>query len=322
MSKKPRPPLDAGLSVYRIPYDDGPELPTKEMVGSKAYNLMRMARRGLPVPPGFVFGTDLCRDYLERGVAAFGGLDEILERELERLSTIAGRRFGDQKRPLLVSVRSGAVVSMPGMMETVLNVGLTETTLRGLIRLTGNPRLAPDCSRRFIQQFAEVVDGVKATRFEEILDAKLIEQKLTGANELDSQALTELATANREAFSELVGEPFPTSPLAQLKASVEAVVKSWMSERAQQYRKMNKIPENTGTAAIVQQMVFGNAGPTSGSGVGFTRNPSDGSKVLYVDFLANAQGEDVVAGRLNALGMEELERRMPEAHRQLIAVRD
>ena len=168
------------------------------MVGSKAYNLMRMARRGLPVPPGFVFGTDLCRDYLERGAAAFGGLDEVLERELERLGSVTGRRFGDPKRPLLVSVRSGAVVSMPGMMKTVLNVGLTETTLRGLVRLTGNPRLAPDCQRRFIQQFAEVVDGVKATRFEEILDAKLVEQELAGANEFDSQALAELATADLE----------------------------------------------------------------------------------------------------------------------------
>ncbi len=322
MSKKSRPPLGARLNVYRIPYDGGAELPTKETVGSKAYNLMRMARRGLPVPPGFVFGTDLCRDYLDRGAVACDGLNEVLEQELERLGSVTGRRFADTKRPLLVSVRSGAVVSMPGMMETVLNVGLTETTLRGLVRLTGNPRLAPDCQRRFIQQFAEVVDGAKATRFEEILDVKLLEQRLAGANELDSQALAELATANREAFSELVGQPFPSSPLAQLKGSVEAVVKSWMSERAQQYRKMNKIPESTGTAAIVQQMVFGNAGPTSGSGVGFTRNPSDGSKALYVDFLANAQGEDVVAGRLNALGMEELEKRVPEAHQQLIATKD
>lgn len=322
MSKKSRPPLGASLNVYRIPYDGGSELPTKEIVGSKAYNLMRMARRGLPVPPGFVFGTDLCRDYLDRGAAAFSGLDEVLERELGRLGSVTGRRFGDPKRPLLVSVRSGAVVSMPGMMETVLNVGLTETTSRGLIRLTGNPRLAPDCQRRFIQQFAEVVDGVKATHFEEILDARLIELELAGANELDSQTLAELVKANREAFAELVGQPFPSSPLVQLKASVEAVVKSWMSERAQQYRKMNKIPESTGTASIVQQMVFGNAGPTSGSGVGFTRNPSDGSKALYVDFLANAQGEDVVAGRLNALGMEELERRMPEAHRQLTSISD
>lgn len=322
MSRKSAPQAEADIEVYGIPFTGSGPLPTKEMVGSKAHNLMRMARRGLPVPPGFVLGTSLCRDYLARGDKALAGLGDVLERELEHLASTTGRRFGDPKRPLLVSVRSGAVVSMPGMMETVLNVGLTDATLRGLIRLTGNPRLAADCQRRLVQQFAEVVHGVEAERFDTVLSDRLAEQRLVSARDLDSQALGELADAYRAVFEGVVGEPFPASPIAQLNASVEAVVQSWMSKRAQTYRKMNSIPYSTGTATIVQCMVFGNAGPTSGSGVGFTRNPSDGTKALYVDFLSNAQGEDVVSGRSNAFGMEELERRAPLAHRQLAEAAD
>jgi len=181
------------LDVYRIPFDGPGALPTKDMMGSKAHNLMRMARRGLPVPPGFVLGTGLCRAFLERGLAALDGIDAVLERELEGLGARTARRFGDAKRPLLVSVRSGAPVSMPGMMETVLNVGLTNTTLRGLSRLTGNPRLAADCRRRLVQQFAEVVYGAEPKPFDEILAAKLGEEGLTQAEELDSRSLHELS---------------------------------------------------------------------------------------------------------------------------------
>jgi pyruvate,orthophosphate dikinase len=310
------------FDVYRIPYD-GPEasLPTKEMVGSKAHNLMRMARRGLSVPPGFVLGTSLCRAYLDRGIEALDGLEEVLERELEALGARTGRRFGDTKRPLLVSARSGAPVSMPGMMETVLNIGLTNTTLRGLLRLTGNPRLTADCRRRFVQQFAEVIHGLEAKPFEEILAARLKDEKLAQGEELDSRALNELAAAFEEKFQTLVGHEFPCPPTAQLRASVEAILKSWMSKRAQTYRKLNNISDLVGTATTVQQMVFGNAGPGSGSGVGFTRNPSDGTNALFVDYLTNAQGEDVVAGRRNVLGMEELERRAPESYQQMMRAR-
>ena len=310
------------LEVHRIPYDGPDDLPTKEMVGSKAHNLMRMGRRGLSVPPGFVLGTGLCRAYLDCGPAALDGLEEVLERELEGLGARTGRNFGDPKRPLLVSVRSGAPVSMPGMMETVLNIGLTNATLRGLLRLTGNPRLAADCRRRLVQQFAEVVHGADARPFEEILASKLAEEKLAQVEELDSSALYELASAFEQEFKTLVGQEFPSSPVAQLRASVEAILKSWMSKRAQSYRKLNGISDQVGTATIVQTMVFGNAGPNSGSGVGFTRNPSDGTNALYVDYLTNAQGEDVVAGRRNALGMEELERRAPEAYQSLLQARD
>jgi pyruvate,orthophosphate dikinase len=309
--------------VFRIPHE-GPEdaLPSKEMVGSKAHNLMRMARCGLAVPPGFVLGTGFCRAYLEDGLAALDGLDELLERELEALGHRTGRRFGDSKHPVLVSVRSGAAVSMPGMMETVLNVGLTDATVRGLLRLTGNPRLTADCRRRLVQQFAEVVHGVEPKRFEDLLTARLAQERLARADELDSRVLGELAEAFEDAYETLIGQPFPSSPLVQLRASVEAVLKSWTSERAQNYRRLNDIPDKAGTATIVQMMVFGNAGPASGSGVGFTRNPSDGTAALYVDYLTNAQGEDVVSGRTNVLGMEELQRRAPEAHGQLVGARD
>lgn len=317
-----RPAASASLEIYRIPYDGAEgELPTKDMVGAKAHNLMRMARRGLTVPPGFVLGTGFCQAYRERGPDALAGLDEFLKRELEVLGTRVNRRFGDPRRPLLVSVRSGAPVSMPGMMETVLNVGLNSSTLGGLLRLTGNPRLAADCRRRLVEQYAGVVHGIDPKAFDEILSAKLSQEHLTQVEDLDSNSLTELATAYEEAFRAVAGLPFPSSPMIQLRGAIDAVLKSWMSNRAQSYRKFNAISDNIGTATIVQMMVFGNAGTDSGSGVGFTRNPSDGSNALYVDYLTNAQGEDVVAGRRNALGMEDLEHRAPDACRELLAAR-
>ncbi len=311
----------SAIDVFRIPYDGSGEVPSKAIVGSKAHNLMRMARRGLPVPPGFVLGTDLCRAYLHRGPAALEGLDEVLVRELDRLGQRTGRIFGDGKRPLLVSLRSGAPISMPGMMQTVLNIGLTQTTLRGLLRLTGNPRLAADCRRRLVQQFAEVVHDVEAKAFEDMLTAKLHQESLTRVEELDSRALSELAAAYEEKFQALAGDKLPSSPMEQVRASVEAVLKSWMSAPAKSYRELNDISDELGTATLVQTMVFGNGGPISGAGVGFTRNPSDGSNKLYVDYLPNAQGEDVVAGRRNAFGLDELERRTPGACQELLRAR-
>lgn len=310
------------LDVYRIPFD-GPEseLPSKEAVGAKAYNLMRMARCGLDVPPGFVLGTGICQAYLDRGPDALDGLDGILDRELEVLGSKTNRRFGDARRPLLVSVRSGAPISMPGMMETVLNVGLNNSTQHGLLRQTGNPRLVADCRRRLTEQYAEVVHGIGPATFDGTLAEMLNQQHLLQIEELDSAALAELAAAYESKFQAVTGAPFPSSPKTQLRGAIEAVLKSWMGKRARSYRKLNGIADGIGTATVVQMMVFGNAGLNSGSGVGFTRNPSDGTGTLYVDFLTNAQGEDVVAGRRNALGMEELERRAPDAYKELIRVR-
>lgn len=304
------------FSVYRIGASTR-ELPDRSEVGNKALNLMIMARAGLPTPPGFVLGTELCRAYMRSGRRVLAGLDAVLRHELETLQQQTGRRFGDARRPLLVSVRSGAAVSMPGMMETVLNVGLNSETLSGLRRLTGNPRLALDCRRRFIEQYGEVVHAIEPRRFEEVVAAELSVANAASCSELDTQSLRAIVAGHEDAFEEAAGERFPEEPMAQLMATIEAVLQSWSSERAKAYRALNGIPDDAGTATLIQAMVFGNAGPSSGSGVGFTRNPADGSDALYVDYLANAQGEDVVAGRRNALGAEQLQRRAPRVYDEL-----
>jgi pyruvate, orthophosphate dikinase len=303
--------------VHRIPA--GAELPPPDVVGTKARNLMIMAQHALPVPPGFVLATELCRAYLVEGRKALATLESVLSAELARLAEMTGRRFGDAKRPLLVSVRSGAAVSMPGMMETVLNVGLTDTAMRGLIRLTGNPRLAFDCRRRLIAQYAEVVHGAPARPFEDIVTARLAADRLCSPHELDTEALQAIVEDSLAQFESTTGQAFPEEPIVQLVATVEAVLKSWSSERAKAYRRLNGIDDKAGTATLVQCMVFGNSGPLSGSGVGFTRNPADGSNAVYIDYLPSAQGEDVVAGRRNVLGADALEVRAPSVFAELMA---
>lgn len=311
-------PLDH--CFFPIPFD-GPVLPGKDVVGSKAHNLMRMARRGLDVPPGFVISTDLCRSFLAHGDAALAGLDDALARELARLSKVMGRQWGDFRRPLLVSVRSGAAISMPGMMETILNVGLTRAVMGGLVRLTGNPRLAQDCRRRLIQQYGEVVHAIPPSRFSEPLANRVAAVGAGDIDELGTSDLADVAAAFTQVFEAETGKAFPEDPARQLGAAVKAVLRSWSSDRATSYRALNGIPDTVGTAVTIQVMVFGNIGPNSGSGVGFTRNPADGTDALYVDFLGNAQGEDVVAGRRRALGLEELVRRAPAAHQALLAAK-
>lgn len=319
MSRKTSHAGRSTQAVYRIPFDGRPrDLPSKEAVGSKAHNLMLMAQHGLPVPPGFVLSTDLCRAFTEHGAEALDGLDRVLDSELDRLGTHIGRRFGDLKRPLLVSVRSGAPISMPGMMETVLNVGLTADAVQGLLRLTGNPRLANDCRRRLIEQFAAVVHGAPLDPFEKIVAAHLAAHGLQQPHEIDTEGTREIVSAHLAQLEIATGKPLPEDPMRQLLMTIEAVLRSWSSARARTYRRMNHISDEIGTAVIVQAMVFGNSGPLSGSGVGFTRNPADGSPSLYIDYLFYAQGEDVVAGRRNAFGAAELERRLPEAHRDLL----
>jgi len=314
--------LEALDCIYRIPFE-GPtaEIPPKETVGSKAHNLMRMAACGLPVPPAFVIGTQICRDYLRRGPEALVGLPDVLKGELDRLGARSGRQLGDARRPLLVSVRSGAAISMPGMMETVLNIGLNTTTRQGLIRMTGNPRLAADCHVRFVQQFGEVVCHVPLATFTDCQRQFLETLKVESLNDLDTAELKQLARLLEDTLAAKWGRRLPSDPLHQTTAAVDAVLRSWSSERATVYRKLNGIPQDLGTAVTVQAMVFGNLGPTSGAGVGFTRNPATGANELYVDYLANAQGEDVVAGRLKALGLDELQRRAPTAYRELIDAR-
>ncbi|MBV2264952.1 MAG: pyruvate, phosphate dikinase [Thauera sp.] len=293
-------PADA-RRVVRLVHADAP-LPADcgaAALGSKAWNLARMAALGLPVPPAFVIGTGWC--------AEPGVLDEAAWRpalaELERLS---GLRLGDARHPLLLSVRSGAPVSMPGMMETLLDIGLTETTLSGLLRVSGHPRLAWDAYRRLIAGYGEVVAGIDARHFDADLNAVLGECNACDERMLDFAALRVLAARHLDTYRREAGEDFPQDAHEQLRQAIAAVFASWHADKARTYRAMHGLAEDMGTAVTVQRMVFGNAGGLSGAGVGFTRDPSSGEPQPWVDFLFNAQGEDVVSGRRSAHGHDEL----------------
>jgi pyruvate,orthophosphate dikinase len=271
-----------------------------QTMGFKAWNLLRMAQLALPVPPAFVLGTHYCVDPAARALAAS---TQIWGPGLQALERATGLSFGDARRPLLLSVRSGAPVSMPGMMETLLNVGLCEATIGGLLRQTGNPRLAWDAYRRLVATYAEVVQGLPAQLFEETA-AQLLGGR--DERELDFADLRELTHRFLAAYEGAAGRAFPQDPRAQLAGAIGAVLASWQSDKACAYRRMNHIADTIGTAVTVQRMAFGNAGGKSGAGVGFTRDPATGEPALCVDFLFNAQGEDVVSGRRSANGHEEL----------------
>jgi pyruvate,orthophosphate dikinase len=263
-------------------------------VGNKAWNLMLMAEAGLPVPPAFVLPTDWChrpapgREPAMRAALAAG---------ITRLETATGQNFGGARRPLLVSVRSGGAVSMPGMMETILDVGLNARTVEALIGLTGNPRLAWDSFRRFVQGYAEVVANLPVAPFDALVTAALLRAEAETERELDHRDLKALTLAMLACYRALSGSDFPDDPQAQLAAAAAAVFRSWDAPKAVTYRTLNAISNAAGTAVTVQTMVYGNAGGLSGAGVGFTRNPATGAKEFYFDFQFNAQGEDVVAGR-------------------------
>lgn len=290
----PRHKFAARLSVHDLNGRDG--VPGPELAGFKAHNLIRMAAMGLPVPQGFVLGTDWCAAVREGG-GARRHLPDALQAGIRNLERASGLGFGSPRRPLLVSVRSGAPVSMPGMMETVLNVGLNDVTLAGLLRLTGDHRLAWDSYRRLIQAFAEIVAGVPAAPFEAALETALRRAGAETARQLDFRVMRELADAYLALYRTHTGRDFPQDPYEQLTAATEAVFASWMSDKAVEYRRLNALPDDLGTAVTVQRMVFGNAGGNSGAGVGFTRDPSSGENRLYIDWLQQAQGEDIVSGR-------------------------
>lgn len=277
-------------------------------LGAKAWNLARMAALGLPVPPGFVIGTGWCG----QGQA----LDDCHWRPaLETLEQTCGLQLGDPRRPLLVSVRSGAPVSMPGMMESLLNIGLSGATVPGFIRSTGHPRLAWDAYRRLIAGYGEVVAGIDAAHFEADLDALRGE---TDERELDFAVLRALAERHLDTYQREAGEAFPQDAHEQLRQAIAAVFASWSSDKARTYRNLHSIDHRIGTAVTVQRMVFGNAGGLSGAGVGFTRDPSSGEPQPWVDFLFNAQGEDVVSGRRSALGHETLAAVAPTVWQALV----
>jgi len=290
----------------------------RDLLGGKGANLAEMSAIGLPVPPGFTITTEACAYYHEHGDRWPEGLEEQVREGIRHIEQLMGARFGDPENPLLVSVRSGAAISMPGMMDTVLNLGINDQVVEGLARRTNNERFAYDAYRRFIDMFGDVVMGVKHDYFEEVLDALKKEKGVKEDTELDAEALKELVRRYKEVYRQHTGSLFPEDPYEQLYKAINAVFKSWNSERAVKYRQIHKIRGLLGTAVNVQAMVFGNMGERSGTGVCFTRNPATGEKELYGEFLINAQGEDVVAGIRTPKSISELKQIMPEVYEELL----
>ncbi|HEX6536312.1 MAG TPA: pyruvate, phosphate dikinase [Gemmatimonadaceae bacterium] len=293
----------------------------KALLGGKGANLAEMTNLGVPVPPGFTIAAPVCIDYLRAGTVP-DGLREEVARHLRRLEEVSGRRFGDPAAPLLVSVRSGAAVSMPGMMETILNLGLNDRTVLGLAQQSGNARFAYDSYRRFIQMYGDVVLGVPSNDFEKLLAAKRLTRGAATDADLGEEPLRNLVEEYKALVRNRTGDEFPMDPEVQLWGAIEAVWRSWMLKKAVDYRRVNGIPETLGTAVNVVAMVFGNMGDDSGTGVAFTRNPSTGEKRFYGEFLVNAQGEDVVAGIRTPLEIEEMAQRLPGAYEELLATQE
>ncbi|HEY8451117.1 MAG: pyruvate, phosphate dikinase [Micromonosporaceae bacterium] len=291
----------------------------KDLLGGKGANLAEMTNLGLPVPPGFTITTEACRVYLATGAEPPELAGQIAE-HLASMEAAMGKRLGDPENPLLVSVRSGAKFSMPGMMETVLNVGLNDASVVGLARQSGNERFAWDSYRRLIQMFGKTVSGVPGERFEEALEAAKRSRGTTNDLDLDAADLRALVDTYKKIYSEHTGRDFPQDPREQLNLAIRAVFDSWNSERAVLYRRQERIPADLGTAVNVMPMVFGNMGNDSGTGVAFTRDPSTGAPGVYGDYLPNAQGEDVVAGIRNTVPLQELERLDKNSYDQLLAI--
>ncbi|MEN6617629.1 MAG: pyruvate, phosphate dikinase [Syntrophorhabdus sp.] len=314
------------------------DLKLKNLLGGKGAGLADMVNIGIPVPPGFTITTDVCTLFNKGGKKLPKGLDKEVLENIKKVEKIMGAKFGDPKNPLLFSVRSGARVSMPGMMDTVLNLGLNEKTVEGLAKLTKNPRFAYDCYRRFVQMYGDVVLGLKPEKegehdpFEVIIDKKKRERDIRFDTEMTSDDLKDLVKEFKQVIKQRLGVTFPEDPVEQLKGAIGAVFKSWDTDRAVAYRQLNDIPGDWGTAVNVQAMVFGNMGDDCGTGVAFTRNPSTGEDEFYGEYLVNAQGEDVVAGIRTPLpinkkqktdkSVKSLEELWPDIYKQVIKIRD
>jgi len=298
---------------------DEPSEGGRELLGGKGIGLAEMTQLGVPVPAGFTITTDACRAYMQNGKQLPDGLGPEIEQHLDTLEQTTGKRFGDSADPLLVSVRSGAAVSMPGMMDTILNLGLNDDAVEGLGRSTDNPRFACDSYRRLIQMYGEVVEGIDAHRFEAALSDLKTDRGAQQDVELDANDLRDLIVTYKQIYEEETGSPFPQDAREQLTRAVQAVFESWDTPRAQVYRRAHRIPDDLGTAVNVVQMVFGNKGAASGTGVAFTRDPSTGESGLFGEFLADAQGEDVVAGIRTPEPIEAMQKQLPEAFDQLLA---
>jgi pyruvate, orthophosphate dikinase len=307
----------SSMETYVYDFADGAEL-GRELLGGKGAGLAEMTAIGIPVPAGFTVTTAACVEYMQNGRELPPGLEEEIAAHLERLEQATGKRFGDPDDPLLVSVRSGAAISMPGMMDTILNLGLDDDAVDGLARATGNERFAYDAYRRLIQMYGNVVDGIDADAFEEALTVLKEERGAREDVDLSAEDLRAVVERFKVVYRESTGSDFPQDPRVQLERAVRAVFDSWDTPRAQVYRRANGIPDDLGTAVNVVQMVFGNTGSESGTGVAFTRDPSTGEPGLWGEFLTNAQGEDVVAGIRTPQPLAEMKERLPEAFEQLV----
>ncbi|HWD73312.1 MAG TPA: pyruvate, phosphate dikinase [Actinomycetota bacterium] len=310
--KKPRSPK------YVYDFEQG-NRDMKDLLGGKGANLGEMTNLGLPVPPGFTITTEACNEYLRQGGLPEGVIDQVA-RHMKTLEKKMGRRFGDAKNPLLVSVRSGARFSMPGMMDTVLNLGLNDTTAAGLAEHYGDERFAADAYRRFVQMFGKIVMGVPGERFEHEIERVKKAKGVTSDTELGAGDLTGLMARFKEIAASEAGVAFPDDPMTQLEMAIRAVFESWNGERARIYRRKNKIPDDLGTAVNVVAMVFGNVGENSGTGVAFTRDASTGDRKYLAEYLTQAQGEDVVSGARTPLSLDELKRRDLASYKQLVKV--
>src|SRR5437016_305195 len=288
----------------------------KDELGGKGAGLAEMTNASLPVPPGFTIQTEACRDYMRLGHVS-EEVDRQMEEALAHLEKLQGQKLGSGENPLLVSVRSGAKFSMPGMMDTILNLGLNDQSVEALAKRSNNPRFAADSYRRLIQMFGNVVLEIPKSAFDEVFDAKKKKKKAKLDTDLDAKALKEVIEEYKKVVKKHAKREFPQDPHEQLVMARDAVFRSWQNERAKHYRRINNIDDMLGTAVNVQAMVFGNLGETSGTGVGFTRNPATGAKEFYGEFLMNAQGEDVVAGIRTPVPISELQKIMPQVYDQL-----
>uniref|UniRef100_UPI000370431D PEP/pyruvate-binding domain-containing protein n=1 Tax=Nocardiopsis alkaliphila TaxID=225762 RepID=UPI000370431D len=293
----------------------------KDLLGGKGANLAEMTNLGLPVPPGFTITTEACRHYLEKGTMP-EGLDAEIEADLAELEKVMGRGLGRPDDPLLVSVRSGAKFSMPGMMETVLNIGLNDESVIGLATQAGDERFAWDSYRRLIQMFGKTVQGIDGELFEDAIDELKAAKGITDDLDLDAADFRRLVERFKEIVAEQTGRPFPGDPREQMRSAIKAVFDSWNAPRAVLYRRQERIPAELGTAVNVCSMVFGNLGMDSGTGVAFTRDPASGRPGVYGDYLQNAQGEDVVAGIRNTVPLTDLETIDARSYEELMGIMD
>src|SRR5487761_1969713 len=287
----------------------------KDVLGGKGAGLAEMTNAGLPVPPGFTIQTESCREYMRGSLNP--QMDADMHAALERLERLQGQKLGKGENPLLVSVRSGAKFSMPGMMDTILNLGLNDESVETLAKLTGNPRFAYDSYRRLIQMYGSVVQNIEKKHFEHIFDSAKKAAKIKMDYDLTADHLKKIIVEYKKLVKKETKKDFPQDPIAQLRGARNAVFESWNNDRAKTYRRINHIDDGIGTAVNVQAIVYGNLGESSGTGVGFTRNPATGENIFFGEYLMNAQGEDVVSGVRTPLHISELERAMPKVYEQL-----